>query len=74
MSDISVPTAGQWSLADERSTLTGYSQAAGADGPLSRAELAAFSIELGDRRSTWMDACELHLADLMRNHRGGGWR
>jgi len=68
-----VPCMSQWELADERPVQIGYSQAAGADGPLTRAELAQFSIELGERRSAWMDACDMHLHDLMRAHKGG-WR
>jgi hypothetical protein len=71
---LSVPTEGTWSLATERATHSGYSYAAGADGPLTRAEIAQFDVELGWRLANWREASDAHLADLMRFHRGGGWR
>jgi hypothetical protein len=70
---LSVPTEGAWSLAAERATHVGYSYAAGADGPLSREEIATFGQELGARAERWRIASDLHLLDMMRFH-SRGWR
>jgi hypothetical protein len=45
-----VPCSEMWELAEERPVLTGYSQAAGADGPLTGCERRAFAREIGERR------------------------
>ena len=71
---LSIPTEGAWSLAAERATHVGYSYAAGADGPLSREEIAQFGQELGARAERWRIACELHWLDLAKWHEGGGWK
>jgi len=70
---LSIPTEGAWSLAAERATHVGYSYAAGADGPLSREEIATFGQELGARAERWRIASDLHLLDMMRFH-SRGWR
>jgi hypothetical protein len=62
-----------WSLADELPVKSGYSLGSGADGPLTRDEIAAYSREIGERREAWRDACDAHLADLYRAHEGA-WR
>jgi hypothetical protein len=68
-----VPCGAMWSLAAERATHIGYSYAAGADGPLSRDEIAQFGQELGARAERWRIACDLHWLDLRRFH-SRGWR
>ena len=70
---ISVPAMGIWDLAAERATHVGYPMAAGADGPLSREEIATFGQELGARAERWRIASDLHLLDMMRFH-SRGWR
>jgi hypothetical protein len=70
---VSIPTEGVWSLAADRQTLVGYSYAAGADGPLTREEIATFGQELGARGERWRIACELHWLDLAKWHKNG-WK
>jgi len=48
--------------------------ASGADGPLTRDEIAQFGQELGARAERWRIACELHWLDLAKWHEGGGWK
>jgi len=70
---VCVPTDGMWSLADELPVKSGYSLGSGADGPLSREEIATFGQELGARAERWRIASDLHLLDMMRFH-SRGWR
>jgi hypothetical protein len=62
-----------WSLADELPVKSGYSLGSGADGPLTRDEIATFGHELGARAERWRIACELHSLDLAKWHEGG-WK
>ena len=70
---ISIPTEGVWSLAAERATHVGYPMASGADGPLSRDEIAQFGQELGARAERRRIACELHWLDMAKWHKNG-WK
>ena len=69
--NISIASDGMWALAAERPNHVGYSQAAAAEGPLTRDEVVALSREIGERREAWRDACDAHLWDLYLAHPNG---